>query len=56
MWILDKITFNPRLEQVKFILIWEASHWQLVPQNTGSWEEAVRGELTSNHETQREHG
>lgn len=35
-----KTVVNPRLEQVKTVVSRETSSWDLVPQNSGSWEEA----------------
>lgn len=40
-----KITFKSRLEQVKVVVIGETSCWESIPQNGGSFLEAIRPEL-----------
>lgn len=37
---------DPKLEQVKILMILEASSWEAVQQSSGYWEEAFRVELT----------
>lgn len=38
---------NPKLEQVKSVVIGKTSSWETVPQNSGLWEEDARMELNS---------
>lgn len=40
-----KITVNPRLEQVKIVVVGETSSWEPVPESNSSRKEAVRVEL-----------
>lgn len=42
-----KIKVNPRLGQVKILMIGEASSWEQVLQSSGLCEETVQEELTS---------
>lgn len=43
---LGKITINPRLEEIKIVMVGKAPSWDSVPQSNSSWEEANQVELT----------
>lgn len=43
-----KVTVKSRLEQVKIVLIGEATSWESVQQGSGSWKESIALSLNIN--------
>lgn len=51
---MGKITVSPRLEPVKFVVIWKTSPWILIPQSSGAQEEAATWNLFLTSELRKE--